>query len=52
MKEMLELRAQVDRMEIELEAIRRTLSGLVDHFDDRLRKEREEARQEFNPEAA
>lgn len=52
MDELLELCAQVDRLEIELEAIRCMLSGLVEHFDDRLNQERERARQDYNPEAA
>ena len=48
----LEMRAQIDKIEVELEAIRRTLAGLLEHFEDRLSRERENARQEFNPEAA
>ncbi len=46
----LELRADVDTLKIEIEALRRTLSGLVDHFDDRLRLERTRVIHEFDPE--
>jgi hypothetical protein len=47
----LELRAEVDRLKIELEALRCTLSGLVGHFDDRLAKERTRALRDYDPES-
>ena len=46
----LELRADVDTLKIEIEALKRTLSGLVAHFEDRLGRERSQVIQEFNPE--
>ena len=49
---LLDVRAEIDRIQIELEALRRTLGALVEHFDERLQAEREKTQQEFNPEAA
>ncbi|MFN7684798.1 MAG: hypothetical protein ACK5QT_05240 [Oligoflexia bacterium] len=46
----LELRAELDLLKIEVESLRRTLSGLVEHFDDRLHREHLRVVQEFNPE--
>lgn len=48
----LELRAQIDRLAIEMEALRLTLSALVEHFDSVYPDELARAKREYNPEAA
>ena len=50
-REQLERQAEVDRLHLELETLRRTLSRLHPDFAVTYQEEREAARDKFNPEA-